>query len=344
MKALIYKDKNTVTLTDRPLPTLQSPTDAIIKLSHTAICGTDLHIIKGDVATATPGRVLGHEGVGVIHELGASAESEGRLSKGDTVLISCITACGACPFCRKEMSSHCVSGGWILGNTIDGTQAEYVRIPHAASSLYKLPPGKVSLRDAVMLSDALPTGLECGTMNGKVAPGSTVVIIGAGAVGMSVMLTSMLYSPALLVVVDLDETRLAMARELGAHETVNSGGDKGQVVERLMKMTDGLGFDAVVEAVGIPGTFELCQELVAAGGVVANVGVHGTKVDLHLERLWDRNISITTRLVDATTTPMLLKLFQAGRLDMSKLTTHREYPLQILHSCFPYLRLDCYPI
>ncbi|OJD11829.1 hypothetical protein AJ78_07471 [Emergomyces pasteurianus Ep9510] len=317
MKALVYQSKGTVGIEERPQPTIQSPTDAIVKVKHTTICGTDLHIIKGDVATATPGRVLGHEGVGVVQEVGSSVQG---FAAGDTVLISCITACGACPFCRKEMSSHCVSGGWILGNTIDGTQAEYVRVPHAASSLYKLP-DTVDLPSAVMLSDALPTGLECGTLNGKVKPGSTVAIIGAGAVGMSVMMTSMLYSPSLLVMVDLDDGRLAMAKRFGAHETVNSKGGK-EAVEKLLKMTDGQGFDAVIEAVGIPQTFQMCQELVAPGGIIANVGVHGTKVELYMDKLWDRNICITTRLVDAVTTPMLLKLFQAGRLDTSKLATH----------------------
>ncbi|EEH22105.2 hypothetical protein PABG_04316 [Paracoccidioides brasiliensis Pb03] len=319
MKALVYQSQGKVALEDRPCPTIQSSTDAIVKLKHTTICGTDLHIIKGDVPTATPGRILGHEGVGTVVEVGTSVTS---VKPGDTVLISCITACGGCSYCRREMSSHCTSGGWILGHTIDGTQAEYVRIPHAASSLYKLP-STVSLSDAVMLSDAMPTGLECGTLNGKVKPGSSVVVIGAGAVGMSVMMTSMLYSPALLVVVDLDDTRLAMARSFGAHQTVN-GKNQTEAVEKLMKLTEGQGFDAVIEAVGVPGTFQLCQELVAPGGVIANVGVHGKKVDLHLEKLWDRNICITTRLVDAVTTPMLLKLFKAGKLDLSKLSTHLE--------------------
>ncbi|EEQ91650.2 alcohol dehydrogenase [Blastomyces dermatitidis ER-3] len=318
MKALVYKSAGVVGIEERPNPTIQSPTDAIVKLTHTTICGTDLHIIKGDVPTAQPGRVLGHEGVGVVQEVGSSVQG---FVCGDAVLISCITACGACPACRKGMSSHCVSGGWILGNKIDGTQAEYVRIPHAASSLHKLPK-TVDLQAAVMLSDALPTAMECGTLNGKVQPGSTVAVIGAGAVGMSVMMTAMLYSPALLVMVDVDDGRLAMAKNLGAHETVNSK-DSKQAVDSLLKMTDGQGFDAVIEAVGIPHTFHLCQELVAPGGVIANVGVHGTKVELSLDKLWDRNICITTRLVDAVTTPMLLKLFQAGRLDTSKLTTHR---------------------
>lgn len=285
MKALVYSAKDTITLEERPKPTVINPTDAIVRLKHTTICGTDLHIIKGDVPTIPEGRVLGHEGVGIIDELGSSVTG---FKVGDKALIACITACGACKYCRKGMSSHCVTGGWTLGNSTDGTQAEYVRVQHAASSLYKLP-DTVNMQHAVMLSDALPTGMECGTLNGKIQPGSTAVIIGAGAVGMAVMMTAMLYSPALLVVVDVDESRLALAKTFGAHATVNS--KNADAVQKLLALTDGEGFDAVVEAVGIPATFELCQELVAPGGSIANVGVHGKKVDLHLENLWDRNIS-----------------------------------------------------
>ncbi|PGH10544.1 hypothetical protein AJ80_07490 [Polytolypa hystricis UAMH7299] len=317
MKALVYTGKGTVAIEDRPKPTITRPTDAIVKLKHTTICGTDLHIIKGDVPTAQPGRILGHEGVGIIEELGSSVDG---FKVGDTALISCICACGACSYCRKGMSSHCVTGGWILGNTIDGTQAEYVRIPHAMSSLYKLPES-ANLQNAVLLSDALPTAMECGTLNGKVQPGNTVVIIGAGAVGMSVMTTALLYSPSLLVMVDVDPARLEMASKLGAHHTINSS--EPGAVEKLMALTEGEGYDTVVEAVGIPRTFELCQEIIAPGGSIANVGVHGTKVDLHLNKLWDRNIDITTRLVDATTTPMLLKLFNANRLNVDTLITHK---------------------
>lgn len=346
MKALVYTGPNTVSLQDRPKPTLSAPTDAIVQLKYSTICGTDLHIIKGDVPTATPGRILGHEGVGIIDQLGSSVTG---FDTGDTVLIACITACGTCAFCRRGMSSHCErGGGWVLGNTIDGTQAEYVRIPWAMSSLYKLPAStmsKAELADAVMLSDALPTGFECGTLNGKVQPGSSVVIIGAGAVGLAAMMTARLYSPAQLVVVDVDDARLGMAKRFGATGTVNSRGSSA--VKELLDLTlNGQGYDAVIEAVGIPATFELCQELVGPGGTIANVGVHGTKVDLHLEKLWDRNISmltlffllpsrreswvlmrslgITTRLVDATTIPMLLRLFESKTLDVSKLITHRK--------------------
>lgn len=333
MKALVYTEKGKVAIEERPKPTISAATDAIVKLKHTTICGTDLHIIKGDVPTAEPGRVLGHEGVGIVEETGSSVNG---LAVGDTALISCITACAACPFCRKGMHSHCVSGGWVLGNTIDGTQAEYVRIPHATSSLYRLP-NTVNLKNAVMLSDAMPTGMECGVLNGKVQPGSSVVIVGAGAVGLSAMVTAQLYSPSLLVVVDVDDARLAMAKDFGASHVVNSKKPGG--TEKLLSLTGGEKYDTVIEAVGIPSTFELCQSLVAPGGTIANIGVHGKKVDLYIDKLWDQNISkfttlqcifdrnssqpgITTRLVDTVTTPMLLRLFQAGKLDVSKLVTH----------------------
>ena len=285
MKALVYAEKSKVVIEDRPKPAISAPTDAVVKLKHTTICGTDLHILKGDVPTAHPGRILGHEGVGVVEEIGASVNG---LAAGDNVLISCITACAACPFCRKGMHSHCESGGWILGNKIDGTQAEYVRIPHATASLYKLP-STVNLKNAVMLSDAMPTGMECGVLNGKVQPGNTVVIVGAGPVGLAAMMTAQLYSPSLLVIVDVDDARLAMATEFGASHTVNSRKSTG--IEKLLSLADGQKFDTVIEAVGIPSTFELCQNLVAPGGTIANVGVHGKKVDLYLDKLWDQNIS-----------------------------------------------------
>lgn len=285
MKALVYTSGNTVALQQRPRPKILDPTDAIVRVKHTTICGTDLHILKGDVPAISPGVILGHEGVGIIDELG---DSVGGFKIGDKALISCITSCAACKYCRKGMPSHCESGGWILGNTINGTQAEYVRIPHAMSSLYQLPE-TVDLEEAVMLSDSLPTGMECGTMNANIQPGGTVAVVGTGAVGLSVVMTAFLYSPALLVVVDVDDARLRLAKEFGAHATINATDE--HAVHKLLELTDYEGYDSVVEAVGIPVTFELCQELVCAGGSIANVGVHGKKVDLHLERLWDHNVS-----------------------------------------------------
>lgn len=285
MKALVYTGPGTIQVLDRPKPTIQAPTDAIVRLLHASICGTDLHILKGDVPSAQPGLILGHEGVGIIDALGFAIQD---LQVGDRVVVSCMTSCGACPFCQRGLPSHCVTGGWILGNTIDGTQAEFVRVPHATLSLHRLP-GSIDPRAALAVSDALPTGLECGVLSANVQPGCSVVIVGAGPVGMAALLTARLYSPSLVVMVDLNEARLATARKLGAHATVNSSATGAR--EQLLSLTDGLGFDSVIEAVGIPATFALCQELVAVGGRIANVGVHGTAVDLHLEKLWDRNIS-----------------------------------------------------
>jgi alcohol dehydrogenase len=281
-----------------------------------AISGTDLHILKGDVPTCKPGRILGHEGVGVVDSVGAGATS---FRPGDRVLISCISACGKCEYCRKGMYSHCTTGGWILGNEIDGTQAEYVRIPHADTSLYRIPEG--AEEDAlVMLSDILPTGFECGVLNGKVQPGDVVGIVGAGPIGLAALLTAQFYSPAEIIMIDLDDSRLEVAKRFGATATVNS--KDGKAAEKVMKMTGGRGVDAAIEAVGIPETFVLCEDIVAPGGTIANIGVHGVKADLHLERLWSHNITITTRLVDTVTTPMLLKTVRSGKIDPKRLITH----------------------
>jgi alcohol dehydrogenase len=317
VKALIYQGPGKSALEERSKPEIKAPTDAIVKMTRTTICGTDLHILKGDVPSCKPGRVLGHEGVGVVETTGAGVTA---FKPGDLVLLSCISSCGTCSYCRRMMPSHCTTGGWILGNTIDGTQAEWVRVPHADASLYHVPAG-VDEEAMVMLSDILPTGFECGVQNGRVKPGSSVAIVGAGPIGLAALLTAKLYSPAEIFVIDLDDHRLEAAKGLGATATINSA--DGKAVERLMMMTGGRGVDTAIEAVGIAPTFELCQQLVAVGGTIANIGVHGAKVDLHLERLWDRNITITTRLVDAVTTPMLLELLRAGKLEPRTLITHR---------------------
>jgi alcohol dehydrogenase len=317
MQALVYLGPGKKALQEHPRPDISASTDAIVKVTKTTICGTDLHILKGDVPSCQPGRVLGHEGIGVIEKIGAAVTV---FKGGDRVLISCISACGKCLYCRKLMYSHCLTGGWILGNTIDGTQAEFVRIPHADNSLYPIPDG-ANDEALVMFSDILPTGFECGVLNGKVQPGSTVAIVGSGPIGLAALLTAQFYSPAEIIMIDLDDNRLEVAKRFGATSTINSG--DGKAVAAVMKMTSNRGVDAAIEAVGIPATFELCTQLVAPGGTIANIGVHGTKVDLHLENLWDRNISITTRLVDTASTPMLLNTLRSNKIDPKVLITHR---------------------
>ena len=320
MKALVYEGPGKKSLAERPRPSLAAPTDAIVKITKTTICGTDLHILKGDVPGCAPGRILGHEGVGVVEQVGPGVAT---WRVGDRVIISCISSCGTCEACRKGMASHCTTGGWILGNTIDGTQAERVRIPHADSSLYRVPAG-ADEEALVMLSDILPTGFECGVLNGRVEPGSTVAIVGAGPVGLAALLTAQLYSPSELILVDLDDHRLEVGKGLGATSVVNSR--DGKAVEAILRLTGGRGVDTAIEAVGVAATFAICEGIVAAGGVLANVGVHGSKVDLHLERLWSHNVTITTRLVDAVTTSKLLKAVVARKLEPKRLITHR-YPL-----------------
>ncbi|WP_028376733.1 zinc-dependent alcohol dehydrogenase family protein [Leeuwenhoekiella sp. MAR_2009_132] len=326
MKALVYHGPGKKSWEEKSKPVLIKPTDAIVKISKTTICGTDLHIMKGDVATVTDGRIIGHEGVGIIEEVGKSVSA---FKKGDHVLISCITSCGKCANCRKAMYSHCEDGGWILGNLIDGTQAEYVRIPHADNSLYPIPEG-ADEEALVMLSDILPTGFECGVLKGEVKPGDSIAIVGAGPIGMAALLTAQFFSPAMLIMIDLDENRLEAAKTFGATHTVNSAG--GHALKKVMELTQNKGVDTAIEAVGIPVTFELCTQIVAAGGHVANIGVHGTKVDLHLETLWSQNITITTRLVDTVSTPMLFKNVQSGKLNPSQLITHRFKLADILEA------------
>jgi alcohol dehydrogenase len=317
MEALVYHGPGQRAWENKPRPAIQDPSDAIVRITTSTICGTDLHILKGDLPAVTDGRILGHEGIGVVEQVGTGVS---EFQVGDRVIISCVSACLKCDFCKRGMYSHCRHGGWILGYTIDGTQAEYVRIPHADGSLYHLPKG-ADEEAMVMLSDILPTGFECGVLNGEVKPGDTVAIVGAGPVGLAVLLTAQFYSPSAIVMIDLDDKRLAVAKKFGATALVNSA--DGRAAQHVLDLTEGAGVDVAIEAVGVPATFDICQAIVAAGGRIANVGVHGKPVELHLEKLWDRNIAITTRLVDTVTTPMLLKVVRSGKLQPSQLVTHR---------------------
>ena len=317
MKALVYHGPGKRAWEDKARPVIKDPGDAIVRITTSTICGTDLHILKGDLPAVSDGRILGHEGIGVVEQVGTGVS---EFHAGDKVIISCVTACLKCDFCKRAMYSHCRGGGWILGYTIDGTQAEYVRIPHADGSLYKFPVGGDE-EAMVMLSDILPTGFECGVLNGQVKPGDTVAIVGAGPVGLAVLLTAQFYSPAAIIVIDLDDKRLEVAKTFGATNLVNSA--DGKAAQHVMELTEGVGVDVAIEAAGLPSTFTICQDIVAAGGRIANVGVHGKPVELHMEKLWDRNIALTTRLVDTVTTPMLLKVVRSGKLQPSKLVTHR---------------------
>ena len=318
MKALVYGGPGQKAWTEKANPTIEKPTDAIVRITKTTICGTDLHILKGDVPAVTPGRVLGHEGVGIIEETGSAVRN---FKKGDRVLISCITSCGSCPNCKRQMYAHCADGGWILGHLIDGTQAEFVRIPHADNSMYPIPAG-ADEEALVMLSDILPTGFEIGVLYGKVGPGDTVAIVGAGPIGMASLLTAQFYSPSRIIMVDLDPNRLEVAKKFGATDVVCASG--AQAVEQIMALTaGGVGVDVAIEAVGIPATFDVCQKILAPGARLANVGVHGVGVNLELEKLWIRNVTISTGLVNTNTTPMLLKTVQSGKVDPTRLITHR---------------------
>lgn len=324
MKALVYQGPGKKDWVEKPKPTVQEATDVIVRITKTTICGSDLHILKGDVPSVAEGRTLGHEGVGIVEEVGGAVRN---FRRGDAVLISCITSCGSCPNCKRQLYSHCDDGGWQLGNTIDGTQAEYVRIRHGDNSLYPIPQG-ADEEALVMLSDILPTGLEIGVQAGGVKPGDTIAIVGAGPVGMSALLTAQFYSPGKIVMIDMDPARLALARQFGATDTIQVGEE--DAASRIMEMTDGQGVDVAIEAVGVPATFDICQKIVSAGGTIANVGVHGKPVELRIEDLWIKNIKISMGLVNTNTTPMLLKTVKAGKFDPKKLITHRFRLDQIL--------------
>jgi len=317
MKALVYRGAGKLALEDKPTPVIKAPTDAIVKITMTTICGTDLHIKNGDLPSVPNGCTLGHEGVGTIYKLG---ESVSNFKVGDHVLISCISSCGKCNNCKKGMYSHCQNGGgWILGNVIDGTQAEYVRIPFADNSLYPIPAG-ADEEGMVMLSDILPTGFECGVLNGKVKPGDTVAIVGGGPIGLAALLTAQFYSPAEIIMIDVDNNRLETAKAFGATAVINNA--DGKAADTVMEMTSKRGVDVAIEAIGIPASFDVCQAIVTAGGHVANIGVHGKPVQLNLQNLWSQNITLTTGLVDTVTTPMLLKTVMAGKVQPKKLITH----------------------
>ncbi|MBS3973570.1 MAG: zinc-dependent alcohol dehydrogenase family protein [Actinobacteria bacterium] len=317
MKALVYYGPGDKRWEERPKPELADPTDALVRITKTTICGTDLHILKGDVPSVAEGRILGHEGVGVIEELGSAVSN---FKVGDRVLISCISSCGKCGNCKVGLYAHCENGGgWILGHLIDGTQAEYARIPFADNSLYPIPEG--SDEDAlVMLSDILPTGYEIGVLNGQVSPGDVVAIVGAGPVGLSALLTAQFYSPAEIIVIDVDRNRLEVAKKFGATKTIDNA--SGDATAQVMAITGGKGVDVAIEAIGIPATFDICQDIVKAGGNIANIGVHGKPVTLKIDELWIKNITLTTGLVSTNTTPQLLKTVESGKLEAGQLVTH----------------------
>src|ERR1700684_1765264 len=318
MKALVYHGPGQRGWDDVPAPTIIDPTDIVVRIDTSTICGSDLHILKGDVPETTPGTVLGHEAVGTVQEIGAGVST---VAIGDRVLLSCVSACGRCRYCREARYGQCLGGGgWIFGHTIDGLQAEYARVPFADNSVFKVPE-QLSDEQVLFLADILPTAFEVGVLNGKVSPGDVVAIVGGGPVALSAILTAQLYTPGRIVSIDLADSRLASAEKFGADTTINNG--REDALARVMELTDGLGADVAREAFGVPDTFELACQLIRPGGRVANIGVHGHSATLHLEKLWTRDVTITTGLVDTRTIPQLMTLVASGRLDPTVFATHR---------------------
>lgn len=317
MRAMVYHGPGNKAWEETPKPVVVDDTDAIVRVDAVTICGTDLHILKGDVPAVTDGRILGHEAVGTVEEVGAGVKT---VRPGDRVLVSCITSCGSCRFCREGRYGQCLGGGgWILGHLIDGTQAEYVRVPFADTSTYPAPAG-VPDEQLLMLADILPTGYEVGTLNGKVEPGDVVAVVGAGPIGLAAILGSRLYSPSHVIAIDMAQSRLEAAKQFGADITINNAEVDPKAA--IFELTGGLGADVAMEAVGVPATFELATSLIRPGGRVANIGVHGEPATLHLEELWIRNVTITTGLVDTFSTPTLLRLIEGGLINPAPLVTH----------------------
>jgi alcohol dehydrogenase len=318
MKALVYHGPGQRGWDDVPDPTIIDPTDIVVRIDTSTICGSDLHILKGDVPETTPGTVLGHEAVGTVEEIGAGVST---VAVGDRVLLSCISACGRCRYCKEARYGQCLGGGgWIFGHLIDGLQAEYARVPFADNSVFKVPEGLTD-EQVLFLADILPTAYEVGVLSANVSPGDVVAIVGAGPIGLAAMLTARLYTPGRIVAIDLADSRLESAKKFGADTTINNGSE--DALAQIMELTDGLGADVALEAVGVPDTFELACQLIRPGGRVANIGVHGHSATLHLEKLWSRDVTITTGLVDTNTIPRLMKLVADGRLDPTVFATHR---------------------
>jgi alcohol dehydrogenase len=324
MKALVYKGPGEIAWEDRPMPTLREPTDVIVKISKTTLCGTDLAILKGGVPTCTPGRIIGHEATATIVETGAAVFD---FKVGDRVIVPCTTSCGRCVACRKGIFSSCERGGWLIGNTVDGLQAEYACVPLADSSLHRIPEG-MDEEAALMLADIVPTGLEVGVQKAEVALGDTVAVIGAGPIGLSTILAAQFYSPARIISIDLDANRLATARKLGATITIDNSDGKAR--DRVMELTQGQGVDVVIEAIGNPATFELAQQIIGPGGRMANIGIFSKSAPIHNHILWTKNITLRMGVVNTNTVPALIKMMEAGRLDPTGLISHRMPLSEIL--------------
>ena len=326
MKALVYHGPGQKNWEDKPNPELEKPTDAIVRITKTTLCGTDLAILRGGVATCRPGTILGHEGVGVVEEVGSAVSG---FKPGDAVIISCITSCGRCEYCHRGLYSNCTDGGWMLGNTIGGTQAEVVRVPYADNGLHRIP-DDLDDEAALMLSDIIPTGLEVGVMNGEVKFGDTVAILGAGPVGLAALMAAQFYSPGEIIVIDLDDHRLQKARALGATVTINNR--DGKATRKVMELTGGKGVDVAIEVVGHPATCEVCQNIIGAGGNIADIGVYSKGVELHKHILWTKNITLRLGTVNTTTIPLLMRTIQAGKLDPTPLISHHFDLSDILHA------------
>lgn len=316
MKAFVYHGPEKMSLDQVPKPTIIKPTDAIVKVTTSTICGTDKHIRHGGMPEVEPGRIIGHEFCGIVEEVGSSVN---KFKKGDKVAVSCVTQCMDCYYCRRGMYSQCTTGSWIYGYMIDGCQADYVRVPYADSGMYIIP-DSLTDEDVLFVGDILSTGYF-GAENGNIQPGDTVAVFGSGPVGMCAMATARLWGPARIVAVDIDDSRLEFAKKNGwADYGLNP--QKVDVVQALKDMTGGRGADVTIEANGFEPTFKGAIDGVRAGGTVSLIGVFEKPQVVEMNKLWIKNIAIKMGLVNANRISELIDLIKEGKLNMKPLITH----------------------
>ncbi len=318
MKALVW-DGNDIILTERPRPKIENSRDAIVKVCLSSICTSDLHIINGYVPKARKNIILGHEFVGEVIELG---DSVGDLKIGDRVSANCETFCGECYFCKQGYINNCENGGWKLGCTIDGCQAEYVRVPFADKGLTKIP-DNVSFRNALFVGDILSSGYF-GAELCEIKSGDTIAVIGAGPVGLCVMASAKIFNAGGIIAIDIDEARLNIAKIQGLADYVFNP-NKCDIENEIKKLTFSRGADAVIEAAGGDNTFETAWKIARANSIIALVAMYEKAQILPLPVMYGKNLIFKTGGVDAIHSKELLEMISAGKLNTDFLISS-EYP------------------
>lgn len=317
MKAVVYKGNGIVCLEDRPIPVIEKETDAIVRVTRSTICSSDLHIKHGAVPRAKENIVLGHEFVGEIVEVGRKVKN---FFVGDRVSVNVETFCGECFFCKQGYVNNCIHGGWELGCRIDGGQAEYARIPMADQGLTKIP-DDVSDEEALFNGDILATGYWAASI-GEIKPADTVVVLGAGPTGLCTLMSIKLYSPATVIVVDTSTDRLNLAKEQGLADVCLNPLEV-DIEEEILKLTQGRGADRVFEVAGGENTFQLAWKVARPNAIVILVALYEKEQTLPLHQMYGKNLVFKTGGVDANSCEAIMKMVECKKIDTSCLITHR---------------------